>query len=131
MPVTMDVAKNWAVTNTADPSDERLMLCTVAGNNSPDVGFMDIQLHPAGDPRKALEKYLAARGSTRDKIEYRDTTVGQRAGVEATGGHFRAFAISTSSNALLLNAYSVDQESFLAFALPAYLLAKNSAVVIG
>jgi hypothetical protein len=132
LPVTVDIPDKWkaAGLSAGEAGQAGLdLLCEVDAKPAGAIGFIRVWAGQATDTRKALESWVAAQDKT-NNIEYRDTSVGQGSGVEATWiseetGRRRAFAVSTQLKTVVFTTGGIDEEEY-AKMLPALLLAKQS-----
>jgi hypothetical protein len=108
-------------------------LCEVDAKPAGAIGFIRVFVGSAAEPRKALESYLADQRTAHD-VQYRDTSVGQGSGAEATWvddetGRKRAFAMSTPLKTIVFSVGGIDDDEYQNM-LPAFLLAKQSLAPI-
>ena len=132
LPVAVDLPDKWRPVriDAGDFNQGGLdALCEIDAKPAGAVGFIRVWVGPATEPRQALEAYLAVQTKARD-VQYRDTTVGQGSGAEATWlddetGRKRAFAMSTPLKTIMVSTGGIDDDEYLKM-LPAFLLAKQS-----
>ncbi|GLZ41694.1 lipoprotein [Actinokineospora sp. NBRC 105648] len=129
MPFAFDIAAGWQPSPaTAESRAGLAAACRVSTTDG------DLRVWIGGDPggtsRLALDQYLQGEGPTADPT-YRDTGVGQGAGVELTyskpGGEARgrAFALATPLRTIVVSVAADDPAAYRKV-LAGYLLAKDS-----
>lgn len=132
LPVAIDIPDKWKPV-ALSPGDARLggldLLCEIDAKPANAVGFMRVWAGGTGDTRTKLESFVGAQGKI-SNAEYRDTSVGQGSGVEATWlvedtGRHRAFAMTTPLKTVVVSSGGIDDSEYQKM-LPAFLLAKQS-----